>query len=452
MQKRATIRIFLFSMFVLTAGCGRTQYAGEWDANQRDGGLDVEVTDSRPDRPGDATPTCISGQLRCQGDRLQICLNGSFADQKDCSYGCTQQPSPHCGTPVWSNQVTNDDMEAGLEDAVLFPGEVVLDTDTGLFTGPGAPSAVPFRVVDRSSMGLPDLIILPFLSLRVRSGCIVSFVGSRIPVIVAKGDISIEGILDLSAGHNGRPGPGGYPGGIDGAPGSGPGAGSAGLLGPLRVQEGGGGGAGFGGLGGAGGNTATAPGGAAGRAYGNPQLDPIVGGSGGGSGAKGDSSNPGGGGAGGGAIALMSLTRVQVLTDGMILAGGGGGLGGGWDDAGGGGGSGGAILLAAPEVRILGVLAANGGAGGGSDTTPPQDGATGDGSDQPAQPGSGGGAGGAGTTPDAVSADEASLHGSGGGGGCGRIRIESRDEPILGGLISPSPQTPLTTLVPLPVE
>ncbi len=435
--------------------CGRTQdISFVLDAEVTDAvpQEDAQSSDARIDGGRDAQTGCVSGQTRCVGGTLQICLNGTYENREECSYGCTETPTPHCGNPVWPNQVTTQDMEAGIEDVELRPGDLVVDTDTGLISGPGAPIALPIRIVDRSDIGLADLMIFSFRSLRIRSGAHVRVVGSRIPVFAAQGNISVEGTLDVSAAPDGTGGPGGYDGGSQGGRGFGPGAGSSGLIGPLRVQEGGGGGAGFGATGGPGGPTSTAQGGQAGSPYGNPKLDPIVGGSGGGSGARGDQSIPGGGGGGGGAIALMSLTGVAVLTEGAVLAQGGGGFGGGTGDAGGGGGSGGGILIAAPQVQLLGLLAANGGAGGGADTEPPEQGQPGQASDQPAAPGTGGGAGGAGTNPQGQQAEEASLHGAGGGGGCGRIRIESRDAPVIGGILSPALETPQATMVALPVE
>jgi hypothetical protein len=161
-------------------------------------------------------------------------------------------------------------------------------------------------------------------------------------VLLATGDVTIAGIIDVSGARGSASAPGlGGPGGFDGgAPGSvglpggdgqGPGGGKAGSLtaadaaGPASYA------------------TVASFGLAAkrGSTYGHALLFPIVGGSGGG-GAAGD---PGwGGGGGGGALVIASSTRIVL--SGQLRANGGSGHSGTALNA----GSGGAIRLIAPAV------------------------------------------------------------------------------------------------------
>lgn len=193
-----------------------------------------------------------------------------------------------------------------------------------------------------------------------------------VPVIwLATGDVVIAGTLDLSGedGHNwdsgqrrySIPGPGGFGGGageregFQAEDGLGPGRsrGQSGIIGN------GAGHARFGTTSGSGGNFYGSP-------YGNPFLQPLIGGSGAAGGNDNDSSLGGGGGAGGGAILIASDTAIYV--EGVVdVSGGSGGRG----EAGsnqfngghGGGGSGGAIRLVAPELQGSGELDCRGGNG-----------------------------------------------------------------------------------------
>ena len=192
--------------------------------------------------------------------------------------------------------------------------------------------------------------------------------GTRPVVWLASGDVTILGEINLNGetGHNidqmarsAVAGAGGFGGGQGRKPtsaataGNGPGAGM-----PSEVDGSGkaGGGAGHWTNGGSG---EPGPGG---KAYGNPYLLPMFGGSGGAGGGF-DSSFPGGGGgAGGGAILIASSTEIAV--EGAIRAnGGGGGAHLNQIFFGGGGGSGGSIRLIAPEIYGGGAIQALGGNG-----------------------------------------------------------------------------------------
>ncbi len=204
---------------------------------------------------------------------------------------------------------------------------------------------------------------LHYTTFRVASGRTVTFRRNALntPVyLLAQGDITIEGTIDVSGEQapgsppiGGFGGPGGFDGGKPGfgdeippGDGYGPGAGGSGNTGSGADSAGG---AGYG-TGGAGASSAFK-----GAAYGSPLLIPLIGGSGGG----GDTGQPGsGGGGGGGAILLCSRTRIVV--SGSVAA-----LGGPWRATSHNGGSGGAIRLLAPKVEGRGSLNVNGGGSGG---------------------------------------------------------------------------------------
>lgn len=169
---------------------------------------------------------------------------------------------------------------------------------------------------------------------------------------LASGDVRIDGILDLN-GENGPAttaasgialgGPGGFAGGRGalalnqsssavGSPGDGPGGGNPGVPGSIQGE-----------------NALHA------SAYGNPYLQPLIGGSGGGGGASTETQSGGSGGAGGGAILIASSRDIVV--SGEVRASGGSGSGGA---SAGGHGSGGAIFLKADRISGNGTLRATG--------------------------------------------------------------------------------------------
>jgi hypothetical protein len=198
---------------------------------------------------------------------------------------------------------------------------------------------------------------LHFTTITVSSNATLRFGRNALntPVyLLAKGDVIIDGTIDVSgktAGTNayvgGDPGPGGF---VGGAPGY--------LIqaGPPVTARGGNG------LGPGGGKPEYTSGGgpgcyaynalnnpAAGQSYGFAHLIPLIGGSGG---AGASNSITGGGGGGGGAVLIASNTRIQVNGSGRILANGGAKSATGNS----GPGSGGAIRLVAPMVLGTGVL------------------------------------------------------------------------------------------------
>ncbi len=190
--------------------------------------------------------------------------------------------------------------------------------------------------------------------------------------LLSRGDIAINGTIDVSGNSPtfpfpgpGAGGPGGFGGGSLGG-GGGPGAGASGGANVYETRYASAGGGGFGGRGGNGGLLLTTylpgppyyynvitpyGGGSGGGSYGNLAIS-LQGGSGGGTvGGR----APEWGGGGGGAIEVGAVGGITVR--GGIYADGGSAYGGG-------GGSGGGIFLHGDSVALSGVLSAQGGGGG----------------------------------------------------------------------------------------
>lgn len=245
-----------------------------------------------------------------------------------------------------------------------------------------------------TQVSLPPSGILNYTTVNIPSGVTVTFLKntSNTPVtILASGDVTIAGIIDISGkpgvatgaagggalGDDGVPGvggPGGYDGGRGGKTpigqgGNGLGSGGAGAgkywTAYTSIRPGGGG-AGYA-VAGALSNARVsytnniAFGGDAGVSYGAAQLLPLLGGSGGGGGVGGDSFNGAGGGGGGGAILIAASGTMNIT--GTIN--GDGAVGGAADGPGSGGaggsGSGGGIRIVATTISGNGSLFARGG-------------------------------------------------------------------------------------------
>jgi hypothetical protein len=290
------------------------------------------------------------------------------------------------------------------------------------FTSGSTGSDGAFAPTVNTTVTLPPSGIFNYTTVTIPAGVTVKFQRNTTNtpiVILATGDVTIAGTIDISGttapgvgpaggggtGDDGTPGLGG-PGGFDGGRGGrggtdnpgpndnpnavnkaggglGPGGGNGGVTylfnapclngGPTTLGGTGGGFSAAGGQSPAGTVTNCAagfshtriPGGAA---YGSSPLLPLVGGSGGGGGSGGHSSFGAGGGGGGGAILIAASGTVSV--SGSLLANGG--AGGGSSQAAspptfgaaGGGASGGAIRIVATTVTGEGTISANAGANG----------------------------------------------------------------------------------------
>ena len=393
--------------------------------------------------------SCTANQpLRCDGNNLVSCnAEGNGAVNTACDLGCDGTALKCKGVDPSNNLASNLDQAAAQGDVTL-PSGTTIDTNTGTVTGPSGAIAVASSLVSQS--GGPMLRVLIAKSFAIGD---VRVSGGGALALVAAGDITITGTLDLSAdGVN--PGPGAVAcagtgeGGVNNngffqrVP-----AGNSGGYPTYLWDISGGGGGGFGSVGGAGGaggstNTATA----GGVTNGNATLVPLRGGCPGG-----DSNSGPHGGRGGGAVQLVANGTVHLVagsTNGQIHVGGGGGEAGELGRAAttdtnpvyssGGGGAGGGILIEAATVTLdagTGLWAAGGGGGGwGACASPPN------GMDAPANASTpSGGACPVGTTPATTGGDgattgdggagQATTTGSsgGGGGGLGRIRINTAD-------------------------
>ena len=222
------------------------------------------------------------------------------------------------------------------------------------------------NVTVTTNLSMPANGIFNCTTITVASGSTLGFLRNPLntPVfLLATGDVTLSGNVDVS-GQNpggsppigGAGGPGGFDGGLPGqdpsqippGAGLGPGAGNGGV--PSSSVANGAGAGGYGAVGSGGSSTNH------GGIYGSPLLVPMVGGSGGG----GTTGSPGiGGGGGGGAILIASSTKIIV--NGTILSRGGFGGGGAFN-----GGSGGAIRLVAPVIAGSGSAQVYGNTGGGA--------------------------------------------------------------------------------------
>lgn len=244
-----------------------------------------------------------------------------------------------------------------------------------------------FNPTVNTELQLPPSGIFNFTSVNIPTGVAVTFKKNttNTPVVIlASGNVTIAGTVNVSATSSGTPagaagdgnlgddgipgkgGPGGYDGGGGGKTpngragnGLGPGGGTGGYVDTCHH---GGAGGGFGGGGNNGGGCISTP--LGGPAYGTSILLPLVGGSGGGGGAGGGSMGGAGGGGGGGAIVVASSGTVNIA--GSIFANGsnGGAVSGVTVGATGGGGSGGAIRIVATTISGNGTLSAGGGSAG----------------------------------------------------------------------------------------
>ena len=227
-----------------------------------------------------------------------------------------------------------------------------------------------------TTLQLPEDGIFNFTSVTIPNSVTVRFEPNttNTPVVIlASGDVTINGSIDVSGtngadtgafgdgnigddGIPGQGGPGGFNGGLGGSienavggNGLGPGGGIGGSTTRINGSNFGcaGGGAGYASIGSVAQQCDASLGGVA---YGDVDLQPLVGGSGGGGGHAGTSLGGGGGGGGGGAILIASSGTINIV--GSILANGGSGGDVAGSNSGGVGGaaSGGAVRLVATTI------------------------------------------------------------------------------------------------------
>lgn len=200
-------------------------------------------------------------------------------------------------------------------------------------------------ITNDTVLPLPSNGVFHCTTITIAQGATLSFIPNELntPVyLLAQGDVSILGVIDVSGqnhGQGGRGGPGGFSGGAPAKPGlpagdgHGPGGGQGGSSSSANSPD-------YPGNGSFGGVDNRTDSNGHGRIYGNSLLVPLIGGSGGGGRPDG---YPGGG--GGGAILVASDT--SILLGGSINARGGAGV---FYCSGGGGG----VRLVSPAVHFAG--------------------------------------------------------------------------------------------------
>lgn len=318
--------------------------------------------------------TVVSDQTADEGTPISITDLGTFTDIVQAG---------NDGWPVEIGLDANDFAAIGAFDPLT---DVVFDTDTlfisGGFTGVGT------TVTANTGYGDYEIAVFTFDDFELDAGITITATGSRPIAILSQGNMSVAGIIDVSARSNGLPdngapfeqlaGPGGGNGGLTGSvvdqgdAAAGAPVESGGLWAGAGISSASGGGSG-GGFGGRGGRAESNAGGAltdlstAGVAFANLAAG-IQGGSGGATASAAFSDTFSGGGGGGGGIELGAVGVLSVQLGGQILANGGDGqtLFTISTDGTGGGGAGGGILLHATSVNQYGTLEAKGGNGGGA--------------------------------------------------------------------------------------
>lgn len=211
--------------------------------------------------------------------------------------------------------------------------------DTG--DGTSTPVALGVNPVPMNGVIFNGIAVFDFTNISLPNGSSITASGSLPLAILSRGDVSIQGTINVAANGT-TPGPGGSSPLLPSPTPPGPGAG-----GPS-------GGGGFGGIGG---------GSTGGVAYGDP-THVFFGGSNGGSGGIAT------GGSGGGGFELSAVGDISVggSSNSGIFDDGGAGQNSS-NSAGGGGGSGGGIFLATPgqiSVTATAILATGGSGGNGT--------------------------------------------------------------------------------------
>lgn len=376
---------------------------------------------------------CPGGAPICRdGDSFQ-CTGAPVYTRVACERGCEEATGLCADGRFRPSNLTREAFDESAPDLDIPMGNFVLNTDSCEVSSGVARIQAMNSGANACVWTVGNLDMSESLYLQVS--------GSLPLIVVATGDVNLDGFFDLRA-EGDVPGAGGFAGGTRDAPGGG---GDGGGLPGMRAGDfGDGGGGGGGGLsaGGRGGDAGDSAFGGEGGASFMTTGEPLIGGSGGGVG-PGARDREGNGGAGGGAIQISALGTVTVR--GVIRAGGGGGQGGlsftndrNWG-AGGGGGAGGTILLEAPRIVIEGNLSVSGGGGGAGPSNTSN--GNNDGQDGPLEgraigggPGTTGGSGGGATPEDGDSSGSRNGNGGGGGGSAGFVILRGEDVTLEGEL------------------
>jgi hypothetical protein len=388
---------------------GMDIYKADTDGDGINDGLEVKyglnplVADASIDSDNDGW---TNAQEVAQGTNPLVDERGMDLDGD----GLTTEQELALGTDPNKADTDADGLLDGQEDAnhngVVDAGEthpLLRDTDgDGIADGQDVQPLVANQANPLDTTGMTEPLVLSgthvYTSIYIAPSTVVRGSGEEPLVLISRGDVVIEGKIDVKGGQGENAvnnslvmalgglgvsggGSGGF-GGVygDGNRGIGAGAGGGGRKYSTDNVGQPGGGGGYGTAGAVGNPYYSRSGynGTGGVVYGSMYIEPFDGGSGGGGGSSANTqyvpgtstmgSNGGGGGAGGGAVYIEALGTLRITATGVIDAdggvGGAGVTGSNNYGAGGGGGSGGAIYLKAQVVEQSGSVHAAGGVGG----------------------------------------------------------------------------------------
>ncbi|HVJ89441.1 MAG TPA: hypothetical protein VM580_06525, partial [Labilithrix sp.] len=171
----------------------------------------------------EAGSTCAP---RCADDGMRLlCADGVPDKVVSCALGCVAGSRCAALDPVGA-AIPEDFSSASADTRLASPDggpPYVLNTSNGGISGVRAPGegdvngiTVRFASQVTSDAGpSPEVAIFGFRSFSVAEGATLSIVGSRAAVIVARDELSIEGIIDADCqaktpGPGSTPGPGGF--------------------------------------------------------------------------------------------------------------------------------------------------------------------------------------------------------------------------------------------------
>ncbi len=406
------------------------------DAEMRDVSA-LDASDSNVNVPRDVGRDIPDVQVPCSDGTTSVCVadSVSFAVLRRCVDGFIRETQ--CGTgcnPTHTGCRRLRPSNTAMTYSTTAPDVDIASAVTYNTTTCAPLLGAPSQITTQPNFETNELCVIQTGAFRLRSNVALRAIGTRPLIIIASGEMTIAGQIDVSSYRELTVGSGGGTR-LNRAIGN---ANDGSLT------------SGAGGGGGGGGSKCTmgGPGGSADENIGGGSLGPDSSTAarflGGGSGGRGGAPSGGLEGSGGGAVQLTSAIRIVVTAEGSIFANGAGGSGGRFDTTlyggGGGGGAGGVVWIEAPEVRIesfRAIRALGGGGGGSARLAPPADGPGDDGQDGTQANTASGATGGDGTTRGGNGGNHStnaggsagqgsgssSRPGAGGGGGAGCIRV-----------------------------
>lgn len=141
----------------------------------------------------------------CDGAALTTCPAGATGAPvvETCAEVCVATPAPHCGRWMPSNldAATLDPLLTETTASLtLAPGvDYAINTDTGAITVAGTGVAVP-RPGTAFTLHEPKMAVLVVDGFTLPAGVTLTGTGSRALIVVAEGDIELDGVLDFGPG------------------------------------------------------------------------------------------------------------------------------------------------------------------------------------------------------------------------------------------------------------